>query len=276
MLNNPITESQIPAPIARDSEYLAGDLAHLNATDPHLQYAMQGRGDARYLRTDVIPPLYGGLTVPGSKNGYAGLYFSAGFNGPTFMVNTGAYQNGLFTPAGWQWQYNNGWLRVFNPTPPASGQTARGVYIGLEKGFGSLPGYPQDDYPVLRTDFTTLYFSIGNVYSAHITTAGTYVSVSDKEKKKQAVEVDYSSLLKKIKDLPIYEYSFLDESDKIRRVGPYAQDFYKAFGLGGELDETGSSPDKMLAPTDVIGVLLAALKALAAEVDLLKSQSLKK
>jgi hypothetical protein len=192
------------------------------------------------------------------------------------MVNTGAYQNGLFTPAGWQWQYNNGWLRVFNPTPPASGQTARGVYIGLEKGFGSLPGYPQDDYPVLRTDFTTLYFSIGNVYSAHITTAGTYVSVSDKEKKKQAVEVDYSSLLKKIKDLPIYEYSFLDESDKIRRVGPYAQDFYKAFGLGGELDETGSSPDKMLAPTDVTGVLLAALKALAAEVDLLKSQSLKK
>lgn len=49
-LSNPITEQQIPPPIARDEEFQAADNAHLAATDPHLQYATQARGDARYFR----------------------------------------------------------------------------------------------------------------------------------------------------------------------------------------------------------------------------------
>lgn len=59
-LYNPINEAQIPAPIARDAEYIAADTAHVNATDPHLQYPTQARGDARYVRhlnffDEVIP-----------------------------------------------------------------------------------------------------------------------------------------------------------------------------------------------------------------------------
>jgi len=37
-LNNPITEPQIPPPIARDAEFQAADAAHVNALDPHSQY----------------------------------------------------------------------------------------------------------------------------------------------------------------------------------------------------------------------------------------------
>jgi hypothetical protein len=50
MLNNPITELQIPSLIARDTEFQAADAAHIAAQDPHLQYATQARGDARYAR----------------------------------------------------------------------------------------------------------------------------------------------------------------------------------------------------------------------------------
>jgi hypothetical protein len=49
-LNNPITEPFIPPLIARDAEYIAADKAHVDAADPHLQYATQARGDARYVR----------------------------------------------------------------------------------------------------------------------------------------------------------------------------------------------------------------------------------
>lgn len=49
-LYNPITEQQMPQPIARDQEYQAADQAHLAATDPHLQYPTQARADERYLR----------------------------------------------------------------------------------------------------------------------------------------------------------------------------------------------------------------------------------
>jgi len=37
-LVNPITESQIPPPIARDTEFQAADKAHLEAVHPHNQY----------------------------------------------------------------------------------------------------------------------------------------------------------------------------------------------------------------------------------------------
>jgi len=40
-LNNPITESQIPPPIARDAEFQAADVAHVNALDPHIQYFLK-------------------------------------------------------------------------------------------------------------------------------------------------------------------------------------------------------------------------------------------
>jgi len=270
----PIADTDLPASIARDTEYIAADTAHLNATDPHLQYATQARSDARYLRSDVPPPQYGSLVVPGSKSNYAGVHFSGGFNAPTLMINANSWQHGMWSAgaaAGWLWQYNNGWIRVFNPHSPTPTQTSRGVYIGFEKAFGSLPGYPNDDFPTIRTDFSTLYFSIGNAYSGHITTGGTYVAVSDREKKKNEIEVDYSNILQKLKRIPIYEYSFVSESERVRRLGPFSQDFYEAFKLGGEIEpDSPNSPDKLLAPSDAIGVLLAAVRALAEEVEVLR------
>lgn len=50
MLQNPITEQQIPQMIARDAETKEAIDGHVTATDPHLQYATQARGDARYFR----------------------------------------------------------------------------------------------------------------------------------------------------------------------------------------------------------------------------------
>jgi hypothetical protein len=46
----PIADADLPASIARDAEFIAADLAHVNAVDPHLQYPTQARGDARYVR----------------------------------------------------------------------------------------------------------------------------------------------------------------------------------------------------------------------------------
>jgi hypothetical protein len=44
----PIADADIPAAIARDSELTATINAHLNALDPHTQYATQARADERY------------------------------------------------------------------------------------------------------------------------------------------------------------------------------------------------------------------------------------
>lgn len=46
----PIADADIPDSLARDTEYQLADAAHIAATDPHLQYPTQARGDARYVR----------------------------------------------------------------------------------------------------------------------------------------------------------------------------------------------------------------------------------
>jgi len=46
----PITAADLPPENAMDAEYIAADKAHTDATDAHLQYATQARGDARYMR----------------------------------------------------------------------------------------------------------------------------------------------------------------------------------------------------------------------------------
>jgi hypothetical protein len=48
--STPLADADIPGNIARDSETAAALTAHLAAPDPHLQYATQARGDARYVR----------------------------------------------------------------------------------------------------------------------------------------------------------------------------------------------------------------------------------
>ena len=46
----PIADADLPGSITRDAEYIAADKAHVDALDPHTQYANQSRGDARYFR----------------------------------------------------------------------------------------------------------------------------------------------------------------------------------------------------------------------------------
>jgi hypothetical protein len=43
-----------------------------------------------------------------------------------------------------------------------------GTYIGVFKGQGSLPGYPSNYLPTIKTDFSYMYFSCGNAYSGHM------------------------------------------------------------------------------------------------------------
>ena len=55
-------------------------------------------------------------------------------------------------------------------------------------------------------------------------------------------------------ELPLSEWSYLKEGAGIRHLGPVAQDFYHAFGLGAD--------DKSIATVDADGVALAAIQGL--------------
>jgi Chaperone of endosialidase len=217
------------------------------------------------------PALYGSLQIPGSKNGYAGISFQDCVDGSILMFGTSADTVfGVFKSAGWIFLYDRGNFSVFSPNVPTEGS-----FLGLYKGLGSLPGFASNQYPTVRTDANALYFSIGGVYSAAMSQNGVLTAVSDRNKKENLQECDDIEILELLKNIPIYTYNFKNSNTRIRNMSCMAQDFYAAFGLGGDeeidADDSPTNPSKMLAPADAIGVCMASIKGVAQEVQRLKS-----
>jgi hypothetical protein len=86
--------------------------------------------------------------------------------------------------------------------------------------------------------------------------SGTWASASDRNLKTDIAPLDDAAVLDKVAALPIERWSYKSEHG-VRHVGPMAQDFYAAFGVGAD--------DKHITSIDEDGVALAAIKALHAE-----------
>ena len=68
------------------------------------------------------------------------------------------------------------------------------------------------------------------------------------------VPVDEQAVLDGVARMPISTWSYKSDDPSVRHLGPMAQDFHSAFGLG--------STDRAYDPIDAHGVELAAIKAL--------------
>lgn len=82
---------------------------------------------------------------------------------------------------------------------------------------------------------------------------GTFVSASDRNLKENFDAVDSKEVLEKVAALPISQWNYKADPNS-RHVGPMAQDFHAAFGLGQD--------DKHIATIDADGVALAAIQGL--------------
>ena len=87
---------------------------------------------------------------------------------------------------------------------------------------------------------------------------GTFVSSSDRAAKQDVRPVDPQTVLERVARLPISEWSYIIDPG-VRHVGPMAQDFHAAFGLGKD--------ERHIATVDADGVALAAIQALTRMVE---------
>ncbi|HWD18527.1 MAG TPA: tail fiber domain-containing protein [Verrucomicrobiae bacterium] len=90
-----------------------------------------------------------------------------------------------------------------------------------------------------------------------LTVNGTFVSASDRTIKTNFQAVAQQEALQKIAALPITTWEFTN-APGTRHLGPMAQDFKAAFGLGDD--------DKHISMTDEVGAALAAIQGLQAEL----------
>jgi hypothetical protein len=91
---------------------------------------------------------------------------------------------------------------------------------------------------------------------AYLSTSGVWTNTSDVNRKHLFESVSGEDILMKLRTVPVSRWSYRSDADNIRHIGPMAQDFYKAFGLG--------SDDRSIGTVDADGIALAGIKALEA------------
>jgi hypothetical protein len=93
---------------------------------------------------------------------------------------------------------------------------------------------------------------------AYLSIAGEWVSASDRNAKENLAPVDTGRLLARLSQVPVSTWNYTVQDPSIRHIGPMAQDFYAAFGVGED--------DRHISTVDADGVALAAIQGLYRQV----------
>jgi hypothetical protein len=109
--------------------------------------------------------------------------------------------------------------------------------------------------------YTASNLSTGAYLSAN---SGTWSSVSDRNVKENLAPVDAATVLRAVAALPITTWNYIGEAGGVEHMGPMAQDFYAAFGLGDS--------ERHITTIDADGVALAAIQGLAVENAALRAE----
>lgn len=171
-------------------------------------------------------------TVPGGDNNHA-----TGLN--TFAAGQGAHADHDRT-----FVWNSNFLRPLHTS--ADDQV---LMSGVEFWLGNIPGTSGAYTPTIQAG-AFLDTSTG----AYLSAGGTWTNGSDRASKDDFQAVDGQAVLEQLADVPIQTWRYKAEAEDVRHMGPVAQDFAAAFGLGQN--------DKTISTIDADGVSLAAIQAL--------------
>jgi len=94
--------------------------------------------------------------------------------------------------------------------------------------------------------------STGN--GAHLTAGGTWTNGSSRDFKQGFEPIDKQAVLRKVVELPVTRWQYKGEGEDAHHLGPVAEDFHAAFGLGHD--------ERYLTTIDADGVALAAIQGL--------------
>lgn len=95
--------------------------------------------------------------------------------------------------------------------------------------------------------------------------AGAWATISDRNRKENFRPENAESVLSRLVSLPVTSWNYRSQDASIRHMGPMAQDFNAAFGLG--------ESDTTITTTDIDGVTILAVQALARRTDELRART---
>jgi hypothetical protein len=105
-----------------------------------------------------------------------------------------------------------------------------------------------------------------NGNGAYLTAGGVWTAGSSRSFKDRFIDINGKSVLEKIKSMELKGWYYKETQEY--HIGPFAEDFYNAFGTG--VLDVEEDLGKYLSATDVAGVGMVAIKELIEEIDELK------
>ena len=84
--------------------------------------------------------------------------------------------------------------------------------------------------------------------------SGSWSSLSDRNMKENFFAVDGEEVLSRLRSVPVSTWNYKSQDAGIRHIGPMAQDFYDAFGVGED--------NRRISVVDIAGATLAGVQAL--------------
>ena len=125
-----------------------------------------------------------------------------------------------------------------------------------DAGFGTLtPGERRDSFNVRASGGTYLYSSADLSSGVQLAPgSSSWSMVSDRANKENLAPVESGQVLERLAAIPVSTWNYKSQETRIRHMGPMAQDFYAAFGLGED--------KRRISSVDAAGVALAAIQGL--------------
>ena len=185
--------------------------------------------------------------------------YSAYLEGPAYISVSGSYTS---PQAELYQEMAGGYSRV------RFSQTGVQAYWDIAAGGGSsspMNFYRSDVGNIMSiTPGDPSYPLLSMSNGAYLTSGGAWTNSSDRNLKTGFREIRGADVLRRLKGMPISEWSYKSEGEGVRHVGPTAQDFAAAFHLG--------SDDRHITTIDEGGVALAAIQELYRENQQLKAE----
>lgn len=197
-------------------------------------------------------------TIGGGMNNLAQMQYATVGGGYT----NNAAGDGATVPGG----YNN---TAAGPKSFAAGNRAKamnqGCFVWGDSTNADISCSANDRWMARAAGGVYFYTNAGMTTGVYVAAGGgSWSAVSDRNLKDNLQPVDGRQILERLAEVPVATWNYKSQDAGIRHIGPMAQDFYAAFGVGED--------DTHITTVDADGVALAAIQELYAENQALKAQ----
>ena len=166
------------------------------------------------------------------------------FNGATGVLST--IPGGSFNTASGDYSF-------------AAGRQAKanhaGAFVWADSNAVNLASMAIDQFNVRAAGGTRIFSDSGATVGVQLAAGDNAWSVlSDAALKENFAAVDTREILERLGEMPVGQWNLVTQDPSIQHIGPTAQDFYAAFGVGAD--------ERRISTSDADGVALAAIQGL--------------